>query len=155
VREYVSNEGARHYKIAYRRTKNPDTGSYERLKVELPGRLSEHSINSKIRCLRAFGRWLVREEWLANSPFEGLELAGAPKLRKKVLSEDEINRLFSLLNDRTDIGARDKAILCIFLDTGIRLSELVTLFSFQHQPHGKGRRPVDSGHRQGPKGPAD
>ncbi len=127
VREYLSEEGARRYKVAYRRRKNPETGLFEQYRVELPGRLSEHSLNSKIRCLRAFGRWLVREGWLEASPFDGLELAGAPKLRKKVLSEDEINHLFSLLNDKTDIGARDKAILWLFLDTGIRLSELATL----------------------------
>ncbi len=127
VREYLAEEGARRYKVAYRRRKNHETGGYEHYRVELPGKLSEHSLNSKIRCLRAFGRWLVREQWLEDSPFEGMELAGAPKLRKKVLSEDEINRLFALLNDRTDIGARDRAILWLFLDTGIRLSELATL----------------------------
>ena len=127
VRGFLADEASRRYKVAYRRRKSTETGEYERYRVELPGRLSEHSLNTKIRCLRSFGRWLVREKWIAESPFEGLELAGAPKLRKKVLSEDEINRLFSLLNDKTDIGARAKAILWLFLDTGIRLSELATL----------------------------
>lgn len=127
VRGYLAEEAARQYKVFHRRRKDPETGLYEHYRVELPGRLSEHSLNSKIRCLRAFGRWLVREKWITDSPFEGLELAGAPKLRKKVLSEDEINRIFSLLNDKTDTGARDKALLWLFLDTGIRLSELASL----------------------------
>ncbi len=127
VRGFLAEEASRRFKVAYRRRKTIETGEYERYRVELPGRLSEHSLNTKIRCLRSFGRWLVREKWIADSPFEGLELAGAPKLRKKVLSEDEINRLFSMFNDKTDIGARDKAILWLFLDTGIRLSELATL----------------------------
>jgi site-specific recombinase XerD len=124
---YLAAEAARPHRLAYRRRRNPATGGHNRYAVQLPGRLSEHSLNSRIRCLRAFGRWLVRERWIASSPFEGLELAGAPRLRKKVLSEDEINRLFTLLNERTDIGSRDRAILWLFLDTGIRLSELSTL----------------------------
>lgn len=127
VQAYLAAEANRRYRIATRASRNRETGNLESYQVELPGRLSEHSLNSKIRCLRAFGRWLVKNKWLAASPFEGLELASAPKLRKKVLSEDEINRVFTELNDQTDIGARDKAILWLFLDTGIRLSELATL----------------------------
>jgi len=44
-----------------------------------------------------------------------------------VLSEDEVNRLFAKVNAETDTGVRDRAILWVFLDTGIRLSELSTL----------------------------
>lgn len=127
VRAYLAREAAREYRIGHRIRHDPKTGQTQRYTVEIPGRLSEHSLNTAIRCLRAFGRWLVKDGWLRTSPFEGLEKAGAPRLRKKVLSEDEVNRLFVKLNDRTDIGARDRAMLWIFLDTGIRLSELSTL----------------------------
>src|SRR5688572_16279440 len=67
---YLAAEASRLYRLAYRRRRNLATGGYDRYAVRLPGRLSEHSLNSRIRCLRAFGRWLVREHWLASSPFE-------------------------------------------------------------------------------------
>lgn len=127
VQTYLADEAQRNYRRGHRIRHDHQTGEVVRYWVEIPGRLSEHSLNTTIRCLRAFGRWLVKSGWLSSSPFEGIEKAGAPKLRKKVLSEDEINRVLSLLNEQTDIGARDKAILWVFLDTGIRLSELATL----------------------------
>jgi site-specific recombinase XerD len=126
VQAYLAEEATRDRR-AIRRRWTPQSAEYQPEEISLPGRLSEHSLNSKIRCLRAFGRWLVTHGWLAVSSFEGIELASAPKLRKKVLSEHEINRLFALLNDQTDTGARDRAILWLFLDTGIRLSELASL----------------------------
>ena len=127
VRTYLAEEAQRPYRRGHRIRHDRETGEIVRYWVEMPGRLSEHSLNTIIRCLRAFGRWLVKAGWLVASPFEGMEKAGAPKLRKKVLSEDEINRVLTRLNEQTDIGARDKAILWVFLDTGIRLSELATL----------------------------
>jgi site-specific recombinase XerD len=125
VQGYLAYEASRN-RLAHRPPRTTSDGHRAEW-VELPGRLSAHSLNSKIRCLRAFGRWLVKHHWLPASPFEAIELAGAPKLRKKVLSADEINRIFALLNAQIDIGARDRAILWLFLDTGIRLSELATL----------------------------
>jgi site-specific recombinase XerD len=127
VHGYVAAEAGRRVRLRYRQSWNAESKAYERICIQMPGRLSEHSLNSRIRALRAFGRWLVRNGWLAANPFATLELAGAPKLRKQVLSEDEINRLFSVLNEQTDIGARDRAILWLFLDTGVRLSELASL----------------------------
>ncbi len=52
------------------------TGQSHRYIVELPGRLSEHTLNTTIRCLRSFGRWLVKNGWLRRSPFEGLGESG-------------------------------------------------------------------------------
>lgn len=86
MQAYLAEEATRPYRIAVRQRWDRASGAVTAEQVELPGGLSQHSLNSKIRCLRAFGRWLVKHGWLVASPFEGLERAGAPKLRKKVLS---------------------------------------------------------------------
>lgn len=45
----------------------------------------------------------------------------------KTLSDEEIERLFSCLNQNSDTGCRNAAILLLFLDTGLRCSELINL----------------------------
>ena len=49
----------------------------------------------------------------------------------KILSIDEVQKLLGAINTNTKQGLRDRAIIETFLDTGIRLSELVNLDIFK------------------------
>ncbi|MBA7698769.1 Tyrosine recombinase XerD [subsurface metagenome] len=54
----------------------------------------------------------------------------APKVPKKVIvpfTTEHIRRLLLLCNDRKFLGARNRAIILMFLDTGLRLSELANI----------------------------
>jgi integrase/recombinase XerC/integrase/recombinase XerD len=53
-----------------------------------------------------------------------------PKVRQKeveILTDEEIERIFATMNVDTVLGARNTAIYSLMLDTGLRLTEVVTL----------------------------
>jgi len=85
------------------------------------------TVNGYFRALRTFFNWLEREELIIENPFENLK---PPKIDKKViqaLSPTEIDRLFKVCSGKSMLDVRNRAILSIFLDTGLRISELVNL----------------------------
>ena len=85
------------------------------------------SVARKLSALRAFGRFLRREGWIAADP---ASLAAAPRRERKVpahLSVDEMARLLETPDVSGPLGCRDRAILEMFYASGLRLSELVNL----------------------------
>lgn len=95
--------------------------------VERAGKLSDRTLHCYVRAIRAFFNWLVTEEYLSKNP---MKLLKPPKLEqryKAVLSVSEIERLLSLLNQRTFLGARMYAIIALLYDSGLRAGELSAL----------------------------
>jgi integrase/recombinase XerC len=77
--------------------------------------------------VRAFAKYLVREELLASDP---TALIGAPKKDQTLpahLGSTETDRLLAAPDTGTLAGRRDRAILELFYASGLRLSELVGL----------------------------
>ncbi len=88
---------------------------------------SSTTVNGYFRALRTFFNWLEREELVIENPFKNLK---TPKVDKKVIqafSPTEIDRLFKLCSRKSALDVRDKAILSVFLDTGLRIPELANL----------------------------
>lgn len=84
--------------------------------------------NNNITSIKMFMRWLTRENHLAYSPAEQIELAKLPRqLPRAVLSVKHIQKLFSIPDTNTLLGVRDRAILETFYSTGMRRSELAGL----------------------------
>ena len=91
--------------------------------------IEARSANRKISTLRAFYKFLVKEEILSSNPVAKVQ---APKLAKKLPSFVEEAKLINLLDstsifDEGFIGVRDKLIIELLFGTGIRLSELLGL----------------------------
>jgi integrase/recombinase XerC len=85
------------------------------------------SIARRLSELRAFGKFLLREQLVTHNPFAGLE---SPKLASRlprVLSEDEVARLLDAPPLLTLTALRDRAILEVLYGAGVRVSELVAL----------------------------
>ncbi len=85
------------------------------------------SIARKLASLRAFCRFLIRENILENNPT--LNIA-SPKLDKKLpiyLTQAEIKALLQLPDVETLEGLRDFVILALFYATGMRVSEVANL----------------------------
>lgn len=105
----------------------------ERLSVELQERgLSRPSIRSYLSATNHFLRWAAREGELAAG-------VTAPQLRQErvlieVLSRDEIDRLEEVAGTE-----RDKLIVRVLADTGVRLAELCGLRTSDLVEHGRER----------------
>jgi len=79
-------------------------------------------VHNIARAIRAWLRFCVAEDWLPASPMRNVAM---PKLPRKVLpalTDAEIRRVLKVAE-----SPRDKAILLVLLDTGLRASELLAL----------------------------
>jgi integrase/recombinase XerD len=89
--------------------------------------MADYSQARIISGLRSFFKYLLIEDLSDKNPADLLE---APKLRRKlpdVLSFEEIEQLFSVIDHSTADGIRNRAILETLYSSGLRVSELVDL----------------------------
>ena len=82
------------------------------------------SIHSYYRHTQRFFNWLVQEGILEQSPMTNIKAPRVPSTIIRPFSREDLNRMLFLCDDQTFLGSRNKAILLVFIDTGLRLSEL-------------------------------
>jgi site-specific recombinase XerD len=89
--------------------------------------LAANSIATYFKCLKSFTRWMHKKGWTERDRFE--DVKQPPFIRPKfdTLSVEQKQAIFTSFNPQSFLGARNLAILCVFLDTGVRLEELVHL----------------------------
>ncbi len=91
------------------------------------GPASSHTVNNRVRALRAFFAWLHRRGYTDEHRLKDLRPPRVTEKVIEVLTADEIENIFASMNPNTLLGARNTAIYSLMLDTGLRLSEVVTL----------------------------
>ncbi len=106
------------------------------------------SVYGYVNALRTFLNFCVREDWLDERVTSRLEMPKKEKKVIQVLSTHQIQLLFRGL-EFSETPDRDRAMLCVLLDTGLRVSELCKLtvgdvHFHAHDAwltvHGKGRK---------------
>jgi len=127
---YISSTHIREYLVSLRRRGLKDT--------------TQHA---HARGIKTFLNWLVGEDLLVTSPIRNVPM---PRLEKRIpapYSHDEIRRLLEACDPETPTGARNRAMVLVFLDSGLRLSELAGLSVGDINPQtglttvlGKGRK---------------
>jgi len=89
---------------------------------------SPSSINRAIAAARSLCRFLFEEGRLETNPAQALRsIRLGPPLAPKHLTVPEVERLLSLPSPDTPIGRRDRAILMLLYNTGLRVGELCGL----------------------------
>jgi len=86
--------------------------------------MSPYTVQGKVRSLKAFASWLLREGYTSENVLTNIKLPKAPIKIVEPLTPPEIDMLIGAQNPLTAIGCRDIAILVTLLDTGLRLSEM-------------------------------
>ncbi|MFC2105239.1 tyrosine-type recombinase/integrase [Candidatus Bipolaricaulota bacterium] len=89
--------------------------------------LARGTIHIRMRSVRVFANFLEREGLVEVSPMTGVEIPRVPQSMPRILSSQEIQKLLRAAKSGTWYGIRNHAILATFLDTGLRLSELINL----------------------------
>jgi site-specific recombinase XerD len=89
--------------------------------------LSATTIRDHGRILTGFATWLEEEGYTSSNRLTGLKLPKANETRMEPLTDEEINKLVSCFNVNVELGCRNAAMVWLFLDTGLRLAELVGL----------------------------
>ena len=103
---------------------------------------------NRYRALQAFWKWAVDEGEVTESPMVRMRPPHVPEEPPPVLTEEQLRRLLKTCDGRSFEERRDNAIFRLFMDCGVRLSELagLTLSDLDLDANvaivlGKGRRP--------------
>ena len=110
--------------------------------------LEPSTINRKISCIRTYYKFLKRESKVSYNPLININLLKIKKRLPVFVSEKSMYDLFSKVNFSQDFkGRRDKFIIDLFYQTGIRLSELINIqitdFNIKNKTlriYGKGKK---------------
>jgi integrase/recombinase XerD len=94
---------------------------------ERKGKLKIQYIHGLGRAVRSFSTWAYEEGYLEENVMRRLKLPQLPKTLPEPLTEEEIERVLTASLDTTRERLRNFSIFMLFLDTGIRLDELVNL----------------------------
>jgi len=93
-----------------------------------------HSNHTYARSVRAFCHWLVDEGYLDESPFARIKMPKYDKPVIRIIEPEEFEKMLSACVPTNESGplvdraiARNRAILWLLYDTGIRLAELCNL----------------------------
>jgi site-specific recombinase XerD len=101
---------------------NAGMPEYARARLLADGTVSWHA-----RGLRSIAAWLYAEGYTNEHVLARLKPPKVADCEVDILSEEEIARIVHLLDAHTECGARDLAIFCTLLDTGMRAGELIHL----------------------------
>lgn len=86
--------------------------------------LSASYVNQHWRSLQQFYKWLESEELIEKNPFEKMKQPRIPDSPVPVFTDDELVRLFKSTAGSDLARRRDRAIIRLLLDTGMRVGEL-------------------------------
>lgn len=101
--------------------------------------------NGLLKTFRAFFKYATNEEYISTNPCLKVPWGKEPIALIKTFSDDEVKRMLDVYNGRDYISIRNKAIIAMLVDTGIRNSELCelkseSLFDNHIKIYGKGRK---------------
>jgi site-specific recombinase XerD len=124
------------------------TRTFEAYLVDLAEQVGSSTVAMQYRSLRAVWSWLEVEDEITANPFRKLREPSVTEKPVPVIDTDDLTALLAATAGKGFEERRDRAIIRLFIDTGIRLGEMacltlgdVDLDSMQVvHVHGKGDR---------------
>jgi integrase/recombinase XerD len=89
------------------------------------------SANRRLTVFKRYFRWALRERLIDADPTLKLQSARQPLRVPKTLTEAQVEALLEAPDVDTPLGLRDRTMLEVMYASGLRVSELVTLKTFQ------------------------
>src|SRR3954467_15433276 len=86
--------------------------------------------NRRLTVLRRYFRWALRERMIDADPTLRLQAAKQPLRVPKTLTESQVEALLDAPDVDTPLGLRDRAMLEVIYASGLRVSELVNLKTY-------------------------
>jgi integrase/recombinase XerD len=123
-----------------------------------PGTISPATINSHIKALKAMYMFLEESEGFKRNPTKNIKKLAERETIIESFTEEQAQKLLAVPGQHTFVGRRDRLLILLLLDTGLRISEALgqrvnTIDFSQHllKVHGKGKkdRLVPFGNRLG------
>lgn len=84
------------------------------------------TVKLAVVAVRSFFRWCCAEGWLEDDVGQVLKVPHVPKKVQRTLTPDEVQRLLDSCDDSLS-GRRDKALISLLVDSGLRASEVCRL----------------------------
>lgn len=85
------------------------------------------TVQTRYKCLRIFFDHLVDEGEITSSPMQQMSPPSVPPTRVAVFTKEELAALLKTADGRDYDSVRDRAILLVFMDSGVRRGEIASL----------------------------
>jgi len=89
--------------------------------------ISSHTLFNCYRNPRAFWNWCIREGLTENNPFAKVEPPKKEQVLKRALTPEEVEKLLQACEGKHWLRLRDRALILLLLDTGLRIHEAHSL----------------------------
>lgn len=90
-------------------------------------KLKASTVRIYYRSLKTFCTWLINEGIISEHPMQNIKPPIVPELIIKPFSQEDIQNLLLLCSGNSFLDLRNRAIILLFLDTGLRLAELTNI----------------------------
>jgi len=90
-------------------------------------KLAPATVNAYYRAMNTFFNWLVNEGYIEKSPMLNIKPPKVPRMVVTPLNKEQITELLRWCGSVSFIDLRNRAIILLFLETGLRLAELARI----------------------------
>ena len=95
--------------------------------LDLKQRDKPSSVLGYHKSIKCFFNWLVEQGCLQNNPMEKMKSPRVPEILIQPFSEEQIRSMLAVCNEGHVLGMRNKAMILVLYDTGVRRSELLSM----------------------------
>jgi len=89
--------------------------------------VSPATVYAYYRSLKTYFNWLINEDVLDTSPMGRIKPPRVPRVLVKPFTEEQLGNLLLLCSGDKFLPVRNRAMVLLFLDTGLRLAEMASV----------------------------